>query len=87
MNWKDKIELPTDEQYNKFLNNLKQNNMKTNHFNVIKKALAHPDNDVKHLEGLRRMVQNYENIFGICNLSNLLWFKYFNIYTKLMFND
>jgi hypothetical protein len=58
--------------------------MKTNHFNRIRKALNHPENAEAHLEGLRNMVQNFQDNFGICNLSNVLWIKYFNTYAKIM---
>jgi hypothetical protein len=60
---------------------------KTNHFNKIKKALDNKDNEEQHLTALRKLVINYENNFGVSNLSNLLWFKYFNVFNKIMFNQ
>jgi hypothetical protein len=61
--------------------------LKTVHFNTVKKALEHKDNEEQHLIALRKLVINYENNFGVCNLSNLLWFKYFNVFNKIMFNQ
>jgi len=59
--------------------------MKTQHFNRIKKILNNEKNEAKHLPALKNMVQNYQAMFGDCNLSNVLWMQYYNIYTKLNF--
>ena len=58
---------------------------KTEHFNRIKQVLNNPENNSNHLPALKNMVQNYQAMFGDCNLSQVLWMKYFNLYTHLNF--
>jgi len=62
---------------------IKTNDMKTQHFNRIKRALENEANQVKHLPALRNMVDNFETNFGTSNLSNALLIKYFNKYLEL----
>ena len=57
--------------------------MKIQHFNTIKRALDNTANNKNHLKGLKAMVANYENNFGVTNLSNVLRLRYFKTYTEL----
>jgi hypothetical protein len=57
--------------------------MKTQHFNIIRKALDNKENEKKHLRALKAMVKNYEKNFGSTNLSNVLWLRYFKTFIEL----
>jgi len=46
--------------------------MKIAHHNRIKTIIENPDNEIKHFVVIDRMIENYEEMFGTCILSNNL---------------
>lgn len=58
--------------------------MKASHHNFILKAIKNKKNEAKHLESIRRMIDNFENMFGICRLSNNLFKEYHKLVNTLL---
>jgi hypothetical protein len=60
--------------------------MKTQHFNIIRKAITNPANKEIHLPQLEKMVKNYGEIFGKGNLYKSLEVIYLSESTRINFN-
>ena len=50
--------------------------MRYQHYNKIKRALTHPENNQNHLPILKKLVDNFRELYGDSNLADLLRSEY-----------
>ena len=55
-------------------------------FNRIRDIIYNEDNELKHMESIRKMVQKFEDDFGRTDLSVSLWGKYNVVYNIITNN-
>ncbi len=55
-------------------------------FNRIRDIIYNEDNELKHMGPIRKMVQKFEDDFGVSKLSISLWKKYNQVYNIITNN-